>query len=754
MSTPTYPDPLTPPSSVEPPRDERGRVTADPGSPPLFDRAHRILLETARQLGSSLEPQAIFARLQNSVCGAVRCDGLIVSSFDRKASLIRCEYAWVGGNVLDPTTLPPLVFRPDSSGMQTQVIRTGRPMLFSDVAERVRDPKGRYYEVDKAGGVRDLKTSGPPDSHSALMVPLLLEGEVVGVVQVMADQENAHTRVDLEMLEGISLLLAVALENARLYRRANDDLEERRRAERVLREAEDRYRAFVSQSTEGIYRLELEPPIDVRLPVEEQVRLAYERGKLAECNDAFARMYGYDSADEMIGLGLDPILPSSDPACRAYLGHVIESGYRVTDTESDEVNRYGEPVCFSNNIQGVVENGYLVRVWGTQRDISDRRRNEQALLEADRRKDEFLATLGHELRNPLNPILNAVELLRRRETTDPDSRRSHAVILRQIVHLTRLIDDLLDVSRITQGKLELRRARVELDPILAGAIDSVRPQLAAAGQRLTVHPASGPIGLDADPVRLAQVFSNLLDNASKYTARGGSIDVMIERRGSEAVISVRDDGSGIPREHLPHLFDLFYQADQSVGRTQGGLGIGLTLVKRLIEMHGGTIEAYSEGSGRGSRFVVRLPAVAPIETAAPAAAVYDAPMGASRPRRILIADDNRDSADTMALLLRMGGNEVEIAYDGEEAVRVADGFQPEVLLLDIGMPRLNGYEVAREVRARPWGRDTVLIAATGWGQEEDRRRSMETGFDAHLVKPVDHDALKRLLAELPRRVSA
>src|SRR5439155_16476598 len=329
----------------------------------------------------------------------------------------------------------------------------------------------------------------------------------------------------------------------------------------------------------------------------------------------------------------------------------------------------------------------------------------------------------------------------------PEVGWSHDVIQRQAVHLARLIDDLLDVGRITQGKLELRRETIELDTFLGHAVESVRPLVEGLRQQLAVERPGEPILVHADPVRMAQVFSNLLDNASKYTAPAGRIDVGVERHGAEVVVSVRDDGAGILPEHLPHLFDLFYQVDRTLGRTQGGLGIGLTLVKRLVEMHGGTIEAFSEGPGRGSTFVVRLPTLPSTSTLAPAPPAAGA---ASRPRRILIADDNRDSADLMAMLLRLGGNEVQIAYDGEEAVSKADGFRPEVVLLDIGMPRLDGYEVAQRLRTRPWGREMVLIAATGWGQEEDRRRSAETGFDAHLVKPVDPDALLQLLGRLGR----
>ncbi len=726
-------------SQTNPPDPHR----ASHASAPTLESAQRVLVETARQLGSSLEPEAIFTRLKDSVCDAMACDGLIVSSFDAREGLIRCAYAWVGGNVLDPAALPPLVYRPDAEGMQTQVLRTGRPMLFSDVSERVRDPQGTFYEVEPSGEVRDLRRGPPTGSRSAIMTPLLLEGDVTGVVQVMTDREGAYTETDLELLEGISLLLAVALENAALYRRSKEELLERNRTEGVLREAEERYRAFVTNSTEGIYRIELAVPIDISLPVEDQARLAYAYGVIAECNDAFARMYGYERSEDMIGFGLDRLLPVDDPVRWRHLCRVVEAGYSVTDDESAEFDRDGNPVWFSNNFAGVVENGRLLRIWGTQSDISERHRNEQALREADRRKDEFLATLGHELRNPLNPIRSAVELLRLKGTTDPDVSWSHDVIQRQVVHLARLIDDLLDVSRITQGKLELRRETIELGAFLDGVIAAAGPAIGETDRSLTLQPPGGPLHVDGDPVRLAQVLSNLLDNAAKYTRPGGRITVGAAGRGDAVTIFVEDDGKGLSAEHLPHVFDLFYQADRSPDHSRGGLGLGLTLVKQLVEMHGGSIAVASDGPDRGSRFTIRLPAQA-ASTPAPEPARPDA-TPAARPRRILVADDNRDSADSMAMLLRLGGNEVVVAYDGEEAVRSAEEFRPDVLLLDIGMPRLNGYEVAKQVRAMPWGRDALLIAATGWGQEEDRRRSMDTGFNAHLVKPVDHGALVALL---------
>jgi signal transduction histidine kinase/ActR/RegA family two-component response regulator len=590
----------------EAPSNKEQASTAKP-----LDAAHHILIETARQLGSSLDRGAVFTRLRDSVSVAMRCDGLIVSSFDRAEGLIRCAYAWVNGNLVDPVTLPPLTYQGGSVGMQSRVIHSGKPMMFTNVVEHVRDPQATYYELDDSGGIRNLRASTPA-CRSAIMVPLRLEGAVVGVVQVMADAENVYSAGDLELLEGISLLLAVALENARLYALAQDEIEERRRTEETLRETEEHLR------------------------------------------------------------------------------------------------------------------------------------------EANLRKDEFLATLGHELRNPLNPIRSAIELLRRKGTNDADQAWGHDLIDRQVSHLARLIDDLLDVSRIRQGKLELRPRPVDVNEVMARCVESTRPTFEAAAQRITLKNAEGALYLNADPVRLAQIFSNLLDNAAKYSGTGGCIEVEVVRQQGDALIAVTDNGAGIAAEHLPRLFDLFYQADRSMGRAQGGLGIGLTLVKRLVEMHGGSIEAKSEGVGSGSRFEVRMP----LFISDPRQQGLDSlEKRLSRPVHVLIADDNRDSANSMARLLRWNGNEVEIAYDGEDALRLAEAKRPEVMLLDIGMPRLDGYQLAERIRAQAWGRRMILIAATGWGQDEDRRRSLTSGFDAHLVKPVDPEALFDLIARLTAPVS-
>ncbi|MBN9120704.1 MAG: response regulator [Planctomycetes bacterium] len=381
--------------------------------------------------------------------------------------------------------------------------------------------------------------------------------------------------------------------------------------------------------------------------------------------------------------------------------------------------------------------------------LAEARRAADALREADRRKDEFLATLAHELRNPLAPLRNGLQILGLARSPET-ATRARAMMERQLGHMVRLVDDLLDISRVTSGKMRLRRELVEIRSVVESAVEASRPAIETGRHALAVKLPDERLWLRADPTRLAQVIGNLLTNAAKYTPDGGRVDVSVEREGGHTVVRVTDTGVGIPADMLPRVFDLFTQVDRHLERAQGGLGIGLALVKRLVEMHGGAITAESPGPDRGSTFVVRLPLAAgdPVPQG-----VSNVPAEApvARARRVLVVDDNADAAESLSELLALSGHTTQTALGGPEALSVIAKLRPDLVLLDIGLPGMSGYEVARALRADPSCSELILVALTGWGSEEDRRRSAEAGFDYHLTKPVEREQLEGLLANLPRR---
>jgi len=382
------------------------------------------------------------------------------------------------------------------------------------------------------------------------------------------------------------------------------------------------------------------------------------------------------------------------------------------------------------------------------RDMTDRKMADDALRLADRRKDEFLATLAHELRNPLAPIRHGLQLLKL--TSDPAlAEEVLSMMERQLGQMVRLVDDLLDASRITRNKLSLHKSRIELKNVLQNALETARPQIESNGHALAITLPDHPVYVDGDLTRLAQAFCNLLNNSAKYTESGGCISLNVVTDATEVTVTVRDNGIGIPAESLPELFEMFAQVDRSLERAEGGLGIGLALVKGLIQAHDGSVSVHSDGVGKGSTFIVRLP-ICQDEPVA-----EDCIRPASRPnprRKILVVDDNRDAAESLAMLLTLKGNETQIAHDGLEALELAEAFRPDLIVLDIGLPKLNGYDTCGRIREKRWGRDILIVAATGWNQEEDRRRSSEAGFDHHLVKPIDTSMLDQLLAERTKGV--
>jgi PAS domain S-box-containing protein len=392
--------------------------------------------------------------------------------------------------------------------------------------------------------------------------------------------------------------------------------------------------------------------------------------------------------------------------------------------------------------------GSIVYWFGTNTDISDMKRMEEALRDADRRKDEFLATLAHELRNPLAPIVNSLQILKIPRLDAPTAQQTRGIMERQVQQLVRLVDDLLDVSRVVRGKVELRRQPLELATAVARAVETVQPLVELKRHRLDLLLPEESMLVDGDPVRLAQVIGNLLTNSAKYTEPGGHIVLAATREGGEAILRIRDDGIGIAPDMLRQVFDLFVQADQDASRSQGGLGIGLTLAKNLVELHGGRIDAFSAGLGQGSEFIIRLP-VLPESYDAPAAAERAARVAPLLGHRVLVVDDNRDAAESLAMLLRLQGHDVRVRYDGTSALETASTYRPAIIFLDIGLPGMDGFDVARRLRETPGLENTVLAALTGWGQAEARRRSTDAGFHHHLVKPPDPDALGELLAALP-----
>ncbi|HET9652798.1 MAG TPA: ATP-binding protein, partial [Usitatibacter sp.] len=420
----------------------------------------------------------------------------------------------------------------------------------------------------------------------------------------------------------------------------------------------------------------------------------------------------------------------------------VRAGKPVRHYETLRVRKDGTRVEVSLTVSPVRDaQGRLVGISKVARDVGERKRQERQDAEAARRKDEFIAILAHELRNPLAPIRYALDIARQPNATPEQRHRADEVIARQIEQMTRLLDDLLDVSRIARGQVQLRRKWVDLTSVVGCAIDAARPLLDSRGHQLSLDLPRETLRLNADPVRLTQILSNLLTNAAKYTNRGGDIHLCAHRDDGHVVVSVRDNGIGISREMMSRLFTLFAQASPALQRSEGGLGVGLALVKGFVEMHGGTVAASSDGPGKGSQFTIRLPVGEKPRDDAAENAAQDSHR---RSLRVLVADDNVDITETCATLLQLWGHEVRIAHSGREALELAEAFLPQLALIDIGMPQVSGLDVARAIRKAPWGAAMRLIAVTGWGQEEDKQLAVRAGFDDHITKPVEPSRLEAL----------
>jgi PAS domain S-box-containing protein len=522
-----------------------------------------------------------------------------------------------------------------------------------------------------------------------------------------------------------------------------NDVTDRKAAERALRKSEQMLERSQSTAHVGSWEVELvsagEPRVD-------------RVGTVKWSAETF-RIFGYQP--DSLHLDGTTFLEHIHPEDR---DHVRAAIVRFTKTAEPYENEYRivRPDGTVRTLHSWVDSerdaaGKPIRVIGTCQDITEHKRAEQELRDADRRKDEFLAMLSHELRNPLAPILTAVEIIEQAGAEEHELRATYqAVITRQVMHMKRLLDDLLDVARVSKGKIQLRRERVELAALLSQAVEVSRPLTLAKGHALEVISATEPLPIDADSTRIVQVFANLLNNAAKYTDAGGHIVLTSRAVGGEAMVSVCDDGTGMSPELLPRAFDLFVQATRSFDRAQGGLGIGLTMVRTLVKMHGGQVEAFSEGPGRGSEFIVRLPLAtgAPPPRAAPLAGA-----DATTPLRVLVVDDNLDAARALEQILKLAGHQVTLAHDGPGALASAAARPPQLVLLDIGLPGMDGYAVAAKLRAAGHHQAT-LVAVTGYGQDDDLRRSSAAGFDRHLVKPIDGAVLRQLIAEVSDRLGS
>jgi PAS domain S-box-containing protein len=506
--------------------------------------------------------------------------------------------------------------------------------------------------------------------------------------------------------------------------RVRDHLNERARASRI----ESLLAAVVASSDDAIISKTLE-------------------GNILTWNAGAERLFGY-AAGETIGKSILLLIPPELHAEEADLLRRLRRGERIEHYETVRVTKDGRRRDVSLTLSPVFgEDGRIIAASKVARDVTQQKQAEAALREADRRKDEFLAVLAHELRNPLAPIRNSLHILRLTGRLDGQTQQVTDIMERQVNHMVRLVDDLLEISRITRGMIELRKEQLDIGGIIRGAVETSRPLIEAGRHELELELPEEALMVEGDSVRLAQVFANLLNNAAKYTDPGGRILVSAASDGHDVVVKVRDNGVGIPADKLARVFDLFVQADRNTERGRGGLGIGLTLAKWLVEMHGGTIGALSGGEGQGSEFVVRLPRSA-VQRGARARSTSEQPVAQMPRRRVLVVDDNVDAAESMGMLLKLLHADTRVVHNGPDALAAMGSYQPRVVLLDIGMPGMDGHEVARRIRQRPDGHAVTLIALTGWGQEQDRQRTMAAGFDFHLVKPADINALRALLTSI------
>jgi PAS domain S-box-containing protein len=664
------------------------------------ERRRNARLAVTQILAEATTVQEAAPGIVRAVCESLEWDAGALWSVDRQANLLRCEETWHQPSVRVEEferACRQRTFEP-GMGLPGRVWASGQPSWLLDVSKDLNFPRA---VVALQEGL-----------FSAFACPIFHGREVLGVIEFFSQHIREPDPDLLEMMGTIGGQIGQFMV--------------RRQAVQALRAAREQLHLVTDTMSAPVTRCSRD--------------LTY-----LWVSKPYADWLGR-SPEEIVGRPIPEVIGlEAFEALRPYFERVL-SGQEVRYEE--EVNfrgagrRWVHAVYTPTFDAAGVPDGWVAVVL----DIDDRKRAEEAVKEADRRKDEFLAMLSHELRNPLAPIRNALHVLKMPEAHATAVRKAREMMERQLHHLVRLVDDLLDVSRIIRGKVELQRERIDLATVFERAIETAQPLIDARGHELTVALPSHPLWIEGDPIRLAQVVGNLLSNAAKFMDKPGPIRLSGERDGGAVVIRVRDAGTGIAPELLPRVFDLFVQADNSLARTQGGLGIGLTLVKHLVEMHGGSVTASSPGPGQGSEFIIRLPALLESRSSEGIGLGESGPTPARPSRRVLVVDDNVDAAESAAMLLRMWGHLVQTAYNGPAALEAERAFQPEVVLLDIGLPGMSGYQVAEQLRSRPESRALVLVALTGYGQEEDRRRAREAGFNYHLTKPPDPGILEALLA--------
>jgi PAS domain S-box-containing protein len=671
-------------------------------------RSARLVVTEILAQANNLKDAA--PRLLQAICENLGWDMGAVWILDSEAGVLLCLEFWRAPAIEAPAfeALTRKMAFTSGVGLPGRVWRTGKPAWIRDVAADDNFPR-----VDAA--IQD-------GLHGACCFPILLGGRILGVFEFFSRQAQAADPDVLETLATVG-----------------------------------------GQVGQFVGRVQAHASLQQRLAELNTLLEILPTGVWIGNRDC-SKITGNPAAYEILGLpqGINASVTTAKPEMPAQL-RFFANGVEVPpeDAPMQQVARSGQAlrnieheILFPDGTRKAVyasiaplfgEDGQVRGVIGSYADFTDRKEAERALIEADRRKTEFLATLAHELRNPLAPLANALRLL---ELAGPDQdmqAQARGIMERQLGHMTRLIEDLLDVSRITRNRLRLQKEPMELASAVQTALEATRPLMEELGHEVSVTLPSAKVYLDADPVRLAQVFTNLLNNAAKFTPRGGRIWLTAQNQGDEVIVSVRDTGIGVPPEHLPHLFDMFSQAIPALDRSPGGLGIGLSLVRSLVELHGGHVEARSPGLNQGSEFIVHLPSAGSMVQEMPAKSGQKETCTSGQSCRILVVDDNADSTACLSMMLELAGHEVQTARDGPEAVEKACEFRPRVILLDIGLPKMNGYEVARRIRQEPWGKDIMLVAVTGWGQFEDKKKAFEAGFDQHLTKPVDPDAFFELV---------